>query len=380
MSVVVTGATGHLGRLVVENLLARGVAPAEVVATGRRVEALADLAERGVQVRRADFAEPASLLAAFAGADDVLLVSGSEVGRRVAQHASALEAIRAVGARRVVYTSAPRADSTALVLAPEHKATEELIRASGLAFTILRNNWYTENYLGDLAQARATGEIVSSVGAGRVASAPRSDYAAAAAVVLLSGCANRDSITVGSIPDDYRTNHPIVISEKDEKIDIPVGASDRGATRSQRQTLLGFLDGYDRSAAPVLTIAVPSGSLNELAARAAARDFRRIAIAGGVHASRIAVASYQVSSADVSAPIRVAYSSMRAHTDKCGRWPEDVLETSENKHYANFGCANQNNLAAQIANPADLLGPRASSPIDAERRSIVIGDYRPRVI
>jgi NAD(P)H dehydrogenase (quinone) len=186
MSVVVTGATGHLGRLVVENLLADGVAPAEVIATGRRVEALADLAERGVQVRRADFTEPASLLAAFAGADDVLLVSGSEVGRRVAQHASALEAIRTVGARRVVYTSAPRADSTALVLAPEHKATEELIRASGLAFTILRNNWYTENYLGDLAQARATGEIVSSVGAGRVASAPRSDYAAAAAVVLPS--------------------------------------------------------------------------------------------------------------------------------------------------------------------------------------------------
>ncbi|OIQ84103.1 quinone oxidoreductase 2 [mine drainage metagenome] len=184
MSVVVTGATGHLGRLVVENLLADGVAPERVIATGRRVEALADLAERGVQVRRADLAEPASLVSAFAGADDVLLVSGSEVGRRVEQHANALEAIRTVGARRVVYTSAPRADSTALVLAPEHKATEELIRASGLAFTILRNNWYTENYLGDLAQAGATGELVSSVGAGRVASAPRSDYAAAAAVVL----------------------------------------------------------------------------------------------------------------------------------------------------------------------------------------------------
>ncbi len=186
MSVVVTGATGHLGRVVVDSLLADGVAPAEVIATGRRVESLADLAEHGVQVRRADFAEPASLITAFAGADDVLLVSSSEVGRRVAQHASALEAIRAVGARRVVYTSAPRADSTALVLAPEHKATEELIRASGLAFTILRNNWYTENYLGDLAQARATGEIVSSVGAGRVASAPRSDFAAAAAAVLTS--------------------------------------------------------------------------------------------------------------------------------------------------------------------------------------------------
>jgi pilus assembly protein CpaD len=195
-------------------------------------------------------------------------------------------------------------------------------------------------------------------------------------MALLSGCANRDSITVGSIPDDYRTNHPIVISEKDEKIDLPVGASDRGATRAQRQTLLGFLDGYDRSAAPVLTIAVPSGSANEIAARAAARDFRRIAIAGGVHANRIALASYQVSSADVSAPIRVAFSSMRAHTDRCGRWPDDLLETTENKHYANFGCSYQNNLAAQVANPADLLGPRKQTEIDAENRDRVINVYR----
>ena len=187
MSVVVTGATGHLGRLVVENLLSGGTAPGDVVATGRRVDALTDLAARGVQVRRADFTEPASLVAAFDGADDVLLVSGSEVGRRVEQHANVLEAIRTVGARRVVYTSAPKADTSPLVLAPEHKATEELIRESGLAFTILRNNWYTENYLGDLAQARATDELVSSVGDGRVASAPRSDYAAAAATVLATG-------------------------------------------------------------------------------------------------------------------------------------------------------------------------------------------------
>jgi pilus assembly protein CpaD len=203
---------------------------------------------------------------------------------------------------------------------------------------------------------------------------------AVAAVALLSGCANRDSITVGSIPDDYRTNHPIVISEKDEKIDLPVAAGDRGATRAQRQTLLGFLDGYDRSAAPVLTIAVPSGSANATAAQAAARDFRRIAVAGGVRANRIAIIAYQASSADVSAPVRVAFSAMRAHTDKCGRWPEDVLETSENKHYANFGCSYQNNLAAQIANPADLLGPRKQTEIDAENRGAVIDVYRKRGI
>jgi pilus assembly protein CpaD len=203
---------------------------------------------------------------------------------------------------------------------------------------------------------------------------------AATAVALLAGCANRDSITVGSIPDDYRTNHPIVISEKDEKIDLPVAASERGATKAQRQTLLGFLDGYDRSAAPVLTIMVPTGSANEVAAQAAARDFKRIAVAGGVHANRIAVAAYQASASDVSAPVRVAYSSMRAHTDKCGRWPDDMLKTTENKHYADFGCSYQNNLAAQVSNPADLLGPRKQTEIDAENRDAVIDVYRQRGI
>ena len=185
MSVVVTGATGHLGRLVVENLLVAGLVPDQVVAVGRRTDALADLGARGVQVQRAEFSDRASLDAALRGADTVLLVSGSEVGQRVAQHANVIDAAKAAGVGRIVYTSAPHADTSALVLAPEHKATEELIRDSGIPFTILRNNWYTENYLGDLEQARATGEIVSSVGDGHVASASRADYAAAAAAVLV---------------------------------------------------------------------------------------------------------------------------------------------------------------------------------------------------
>jgi pilus assembly protein CpaD len=199
---------------------------------------------------------------------------------------------------------------------------------------------------------------------------------AATAVALLSGCANRDSITVGAIPDDYRTNHPIVISEKDEKIDLPVSAGDRGMTQYQRQTLAGFLDGYDKSAAPALTILVPSGSANEIAAAAAGRDFARFATRNGVRRNRIAMASYQAGAFETSAPVRVSYSRLRAHTDKCGRWPDDLLQGTENKHYANFGCSYQNNLAAQISNPADLLGPRKQTPIDAENRSRVIGDYR----
>lgn len=180
MSIVVTGATGHLGRLVVTHLLADGVPADQIVAAGRRTETLADLAERGVRVATLDYGQPETIAAALEGAETVLLVSGSEVG----QHRAVIEAAKAAGVGRLVYTSAPKADTSPLVLAPEHKATEEILRASGLTFTILRNGWYTENYLGDVQQARETGEIVGSFGDGRVASAPRDDFAAAAAVVL----------------------------------------------------------------------------------------------------------------------------------------------------------------------------------------------------
>ncbi|PAP99306.1 CpaD family pilus assembly protein [Mesorhizobium mediterraneum] len=203
---------------------------------------------------------------------------------------------------------------------------------------------------------------------------------AIAVAALLAGCAKRDSITVGAVPDDYRTTHPIVIAEKIQKIDLPVGAGDRGMTGSQRVTLLGFLDGYDKSAAPALTISIPSGSANEIAATAAGRDFARLAIASGISRNRIVVTTYQSVSAEASAPIRVAYVSVKAQTDRCGRWPEDLLETSENKHYADFGCSYQNNLAAQMANPADLIGPRKQSDIDAENRGEVIDVYRQRGI
>ena len=203
---------------------------------------------------------------------------------------------------------------------------------------------------------------------------------AVAVAALLAGCAQRDSITVGAIPDDYRTNHPIVIAEKNLKIDLPVGAGDRGMTGSQRDTLLGFLDGYDKSAAPTLTIQVPSGSANEVAATAAARDFARVAVASGVKRNRIVLTSYQAASSEISSPVRVAYVAVRAQTDKCGRWPNDLVDTAENKHYADFGCSYQNNLAAQMANPADLLGPRKPSTIDAENRGTVIDVYRSRGI
>jgi NAD(P)H dehydrogenase (quinone) len=184
MTIVVTGATGHLGRLVVENLLDRGHPADQIVATGRNTDPLADLADRSVHIAAVDFDHPASLKEAFDGADIVLLVSSNAIGHRVRQHTNAIDAAAATGVKRMAYTSAPHADTTDLVLAPDHKATEEHLLGSGLQFTVLRNGWYTENYLAALDHARSTGTIVASVGDGRVASAPRSDYAAAAAVVL----------------------------------------------------------------------------------------------------------------------------------------------------------------------------------------------------
>jgi NAD(P)H dehydrogenase (quinone) len=183
MSVVVTGATGHLGRLVVEHLLAGGLPADQVVAAARRPEGFPE----GVRTAAIDYDDPASLEAAFAGAESVLLISGTDVGQRVAQHGRVIDAAKAAGVRRVVYTSAPHADTTALVLAPDHKATEELLRSSGLAWTILRNNWYTENYVGAVEQARATGVLLTSTGDGRVASASRDDFAAGAAAALVGG-------------------------------------------------------------------------------------------------------------------------------------------------------------------------------------------------
>lgn len=183
MTIVVTGATGHLGHLIVESLLNRGVPADQIVAVGRKVDKAADLADRGVRVAAADYEDAASLDAALAGADTLVLVSSSEVGKRASQHVAAIDAAKRAGVARVIYTSAPAARTSELILAPEHKATEEHLEQSGLAHTVLRNGWYNENYVGSAAQAVASGTLAASVGDGKVASAARADYAEAAAVV-----------------------------------------------------------------------------------------------------------------------------------------------------------------------------------------------------
>jgi NAD(P)H dehydrogenase (quinone) len=184
MTILVTGTTGPFGRLAVEALLARGVAPAEVVATARRPQALDDVAARGVVTRRLDYDDPASIDAALEGVDRVLLVSGSEVGRRVPQHQNVIDAAARAGVSLIAYTSIVDADTTPLSLAAEHRATEELLRVSGVPHVLLRNSWYLENYTGQIPTILQHGALLGAAGDGRVSAATREDYAAAAAVVV----------------------------------------------------------------------------------------------------------------------------------------------------------------------------------------------------
>jgi NAD(P)H dehydrogenase (quinone) len=186
MSIVVTGATGQLGRHVIEALLERNVPAQEIVATGRSLEKLADFAERGVQVKGMDYGDPASVAEALKGASKVLLISGSEVGRRVEQHRTVIDAAKAEGVELLAYTSIANADTTGMKLAAEHQATEAILRESGVPFVLLRNGWYLENYTDQLPGTLAQGAIAGSAGEGRVSAAARVDYAHAAAAVLVA--------------------------------------------------------------------------------------------------------------------------------------------------------------------------------------------------
>lgn len=181
--IAITGATGQLGRLVLQNLL-KTVPASQIVAAVRSPEKAADLAALGVQVRQADYAQPATLEAAFQGVDKLLLISSSEVGQRAPQHAAVIAAAQKAGVKLIAYTSILRADTSPLGLAAEHKETEAMLRASGIPFVLLRNGWYTENYTASVPAALQYGAVMGSAKDGRIASAARADYAAAAAAVL----------------------------------------------------------------------------------------------------------------------------------------------------------------------------------------------------
>lgn len=199
-TLLVTGASGQLGGAVVRHLLDTLQFPAErLIVTSRSPEGLADLAARGVTVRAADFDQPGSLVAAFAGADRLLLVSTDalmESGKRLTQHRAAVQAAVDAGVKHVVYTSLPSADTSHVSFAPDHWGTEQALSASSLGWTVLRNAWYFENLAYSLPGALASGEWATAAGEGRIAYIARDDLARAAAVALAADSTANQVLTL----------------------------------------------------------------------------------------------------------------------------------------------------------------------------------------
>ncbi|AFY19316.1 SDR family oxidoreductase [Pseudomonas sp. UW4] len=183
--IAVTGATGQLGRLVIDALL-KTVNPNEIVALVRDPLKAQDLSTKGVVVRKADYNQPETLRSALVGIQRLLLISSSEVGQRKAQHRAVIEAAKSSGVQLLAYTSLLHAGSSTLGLAVEHRDTEQALAESGLGYVLLRNGWYSENYTASVPPAVEHGSILGSAQLGRISSAAREDYADAAAVVLTS--------------------------------------------------------------------------------------------------------------------------------------------------------------------------------------------------
>ncbi|EOG5424035.1 SDR family oxidoreductase [Cronobacter sakazakii] len=181
--IAITGATGHLGQRVIDTLL-NTVAAQEIVAIVRNPAKAAALSARGVQVRAADYNDAEALTASFAGVEKLLLISSSEVGQRATQHRNVIEAAKTAGVKLIAYTSLLHADRSPLGLADEHVATEKMLADAGIPYVLLRNGWYTENYLASVPPALEHGVFIGSAGDGKIASASRQDYAEAAAKVL----------------------------------------------------------------------------------------------------------------------------------------------------------------------------------------------------
>jgi NAD(P)H dehydrogenase (quinone) len=260
MKIAVTGATGHLGRLVVQGLLDKGSFN-NIFAVVRDDKKAQPLAKQGAEIRVAAYGDPEALQGAFSGIDKLLLISSSEVGRRFEQHKNVINAALAAGVRHIVYTSAPKATTSTLILAPEHKATEEYILQSGIEYTILRNNWYTENYANQIDTARKTGALVAAAGNGRVASATRADFAAGAIAVLLGAGHNKKIYELGG---DHAWDYLELAKTIEEIIGKPVAYKPVDA-----DTLAGILKGAGFDEAMAAFIAgidknIADGALSEV--------------------------------------------------------------------------------------------------------------------
>jgi pilus assembly protein CpaD len=200
----------------------------------------------------------------------------------------------------------------------------------------------------------------------------------ALSAAALSGCGtNPDKNATGSIPDDYRTRHPIVLTETAQTMDLPIATGDRQLTFAMRDNIRGFAGDRAAKSTGAVQIMLPRGSANAATANYLRKDIRATLTAAGIKRDRLIETSYDASGYGDAAPVRLVFFAITAKAGPCGAWPEDlVANTMENRNYHNFGCATQANLAAQVANPMDLVQPRGMTPIDAEQRTVVIQDYR----
>ena len=196
----------------------------------------------------------------------------------------------------------------------------------------------------------------------------------------LAACAapNLDDRTTGAVPRDYRERHPIVITDETRTLDVPVGQGDAMLPEGTRDTILGFLARYRAESTGVIQIARPAGAANEGLAANAAAEIEELLVLAGVDGRDVVRGTYPVAG-NAIAPVRLAFTAVRPVVGECGQWPRDLNDPDnihDSRQYSNFGCANRANLAAQIANPTDLLHPRAMTPGDAGRRGAVVEQYR----
>ena len=198
--------------------------------------------------------------------------------------------------------------------------------------------------------------------------------AAAGLLLVLVACESKREIT-GSVPDDYRLRHPITLQQSARTIDIPVGIHSERLTPSARSAISAYTREFRQERSAVIQIMVPSGAENESNAGYLAKEIRTELLRNGVEASQIDLLPYSAPHA-TDAPIRLAYPRIEAKTLTCGTHPHNLAKTSENRSHFDFGCSTQQNLAASVADPQDLIQPRGWTPRDANRRSVVTEKYR----
>ncbi len=198
-------------------------------------------------------------------------------------------------------------------------------------------------------------------------------------IAALAGCTSSSTdktLVTGGIPDDYRHNHPIAVEEMLETMDVPVGQDSARLPKAVAATVAGFGKSFADSGASLIAVVAPSGSPNQVAAAGIAVQVEQVLRNAGVSSRSIEYRVYRAGPEERNAPVRLAYNRVAAHTAPCGPWPDQVADTGQNRHYAAFGCATQQNLAAMVASPLDLIYPRGLTPADAQRRATVLEHYR----